>query len=76
MHSINLFSTPWPFLTGKLSQVSKNDDENTLLVRVIWLYIGQMYGEDFVAFSEYMNLMQPNHSKMSNCAYDCKALNV
>ena len=38
MHSTSLFSTPWPFWTGILSQVSKNDDEKTLLLRVIWLY--------------------------------------
>jgi len=37
MHSTCLLSTPWPFWTGILSQVSKNDDEKTLLLRVIWL---------------------------------------
>ena len=37
MHSISLLSTPWPFWTGILSQVSKNDDEKMLLLRVIWL---------------------------------------
>ena len=39
MHSTSLLSTPWPFWTGILSQVSKNDDEKTLLLRVIWLYV-------------------------------------
>ena len=37
MLSTSLISTPWPFRTGLLSQVSKNDDEKTLLLRVIWL---------------------------------------
>ena len=39
MHSTSLLSTPWPFWTGILSQVSKNDGEKTLLLRVIWLYV-------------------------------------
>ena len=30
MHSTSLFSTPWPFWTGILSQVSKNDDEKNV----------------------------------------------
>ena len=34
MHSTSLLSTPWSFWTGILSQVSKNDDEKTLLLRV------------------------------------------
>ena len=38
IHSTSLLSTPWPFWTGILSQVSKNDDEKKLLLRVIWLY--------------------------------------
>ena len=38
IHSPSLLSTPWPCWTGILSQVSKNDDEKTLLLRVIWLY--------------------------------------
>ena len=38
MHSTSLLSTPWPFWTDILSQVSKNDDEKTLLLKVIWLY--------------------------------------
>ena len=38
MHSISLLSTPWSFWTGILSQVSKNDDEKTLLLRIIWFY--------------------------------------
>ena len=36
MHSTSLLR---PFRTGVLSQVSKNDDEKTLLLTVIWLYI-------------------------------------
>jgi hypothetical protein len=32
MHSPSLFSAPWPFWTGILSQVSKSDDEKTLLL--------------------------------------------
>ena len=36
--STGLFSTPWPFWTGISSQVSKNVDEKTLLLRVVWLY--------------------------------------
>ena len=36
IHSTSLLSTPWPFLTGILSHVSKNDDEKTLLLKVIW----------------------------------------
>ena len=39
MHSTSLLSTPWPFWTGIFSQVSKNDDEKTLLLIVIWLYM-------------------------------------
>ena len=30
MHSTSLLSTPWPFWTGILSQVSKNDDEKNV----------------------------------------------
>ena len=37
MYSTSLLGTPWTFWTGILSQVSKNDDEETLLLRVIWL---------------------------------------
>ena len=33
----SLPSTPWAFWTGILSKVSKNDDEKTLVLRVIWL---------------------------------------
>jgi hypothetical protein len=40
MHSTSLLSTPWPFWTGILYQVSKDYDEKTLLHRVIWLYTG------------------------------------
>ena len=36
-HSTSLPSTPWSSWTGVLSQVSKNDDEKTMLLRVIWL---------------------------------------
>ena len=39
MHSTSLLSTLWPFWNGILSHVSKNDDEKTLLLRVIWLYL-------------------------------------
>ena len=38
MHSTSMLNTPWPSWTGILSQVSKNDDEKMLLLRVIWLY--------------------------------------
>ena len=38
-----MLSTPWPFWTGILSQVSKNDDEKTLLLRVIWLQLFQCF---------------------------------
>ena len=31
VQSTSLLSTPWPFWIGLLSQVSKNDDEKTLL---------------------------------------------
>ena len=37
--STSLISTPSPFRTGLLSQVSKNDDEKTLFLSIIWLYI-------------------------------------
>ena len=30
IHSTSLLSTPWPFWTGILSQVSKNDDEKNV----------------------------------------------
>ena len=33
IHSTSPLSTPWPFWTGILSQVSKNDDEKTLLLK-------------------------------------------
>ena len=38
MLSTSMLSTPWPFWTCILSQVSKNIDEKTMLLRVIWLY--------------------------------------
>jgi hypothetical protein len=44
IHSNSLLSTPWPFWTGISSQVSKNDDEKTLLLRVIWLYVNKNIG--------------------------------
>ena len=34
MQSTILFSTPWPFWTGILSQVSKNDDDKMLLLKI------------------------------------------
>ena len=40
IHSPSLLSIPWPFWTGILYQVSKNNDEKTLLLRVIWLQCG------------------------------------
>ena len=33
MHSTSLLSTPWPFWTGILSQVSKNDDEKRFFLK-------------------------------------------
>ena len=33
MSKMSLLSIPWPFWTGILSQVSKNDDEKTLLLK-------------------------------------------
>jgi len=39
IHNTSLLSTPWPIWTAILSQVTKNDDEKTLLFRVIWLYV-------------------------------------
>jgi hypothetical protein len=48
MHSTSQLSTPWPFWTGILSQVSKNDDEKTLLLRVIWLYVQIIFPHNFI----------------------------
>ena len=58
MHSTSLLSILWPFWTGILSQVSKNDDEKTLLLRVIWLDLKIMFlqeGETLLSVECYLN---------------------
>ena len=53
IHTTSLLSTPWPFWTGMLSQVSKNYDEKTLLLGVIWLYWQFFY---WCSFQTYTSL--------------------
>jgi hypothetical protein len=38
MHGTSLLSTPLPLWTSIITVGKKNDDEKTLLIKIIWLY--------------------------------------
>ena len=71
MYSTSLISTPWPFWTVTLSQVSKNDDEKTLLLRVIWLYLNDLINSFQSDASTVTGIeMWTEHSGLINYAYN------
>ena len=69
MHGTSLLSTPLPLWTSIITLGKKNDDEKTLLLKIIWLYMDTIFDSKTVI--ELLN--NKNSKSIKLCMYEIES---